>query len=166
MAELCLHNQLITVRAVEQTDADQLSALLSDWQTVEQSGLQLPDPANTTAWQWALLTLTTSNNLLVIEERARGQLAGLISLVENGPALELGYLLGPAFRGRGLMTMAVRLVLEQLAKQQQAVTVVAATDQDNTASIAVLRRTGFKWRARDQDHRQVEWIWTNKQQKN
>ncbi len=166
MAELCLHNQLITVRTVEQTDADQLSALLSDRQTVEQSGLQLPDPANTTAWWWVLLALTTSNNLLVIEERACGHLAGLISLVENGPALELGYLLGPAFRGRGLMTMAVGLLLNQLAEQQQDATVVAVTDQDNAASIAVLRRTGFQWRARDQDQGQVEWIWTNKKQKN
>lgn len=166
MAGLFLHNRLITVRTVKQTDAGQLSSLLSDRQTVEQSGLQLPDPANAAAWQWALLALTTSNNLLVIEERSSEQLAGLISLVGDGPTLELGYLLGPAFRGRGLMTMAIDLLLAPLATQQQPVAVVATTDQDNVASIAVLRRTGFKWRARNQDQRQVKWRWTNNQQKN
>lgn len=54
------------------------------------------------------------------------------------PATELGYLLAPASRGRGIMTEAVAGLVEQLPQP-----VLAATDQDNLPSQGVLKRAGF-----------------------
>lgn len=165
MMGLPLSNQQVVVRLVTAADSDQLSDLLSDHETVVQSGLRLPDPVNKSAWNWAMTTLTNSKELLVIEERRQGKIAGLISLVKRGNAYELGYLLGPSFRGRGLMTIAIKLILGNFQRQGALTTVIAATDSHNHASINVLRRTGFKKQTDGNDDRRIEWTWSSYCQK-
>lgn len=163
MMGLPLSNQQVVVRLVTAADSDQLSTLLSDHEMVVQSGLQLPDPANKAAWNWAMMTLANSQELLVIEERKQGKVAGLISLVKRCNAYELGYLLGPAFRGRGLMTTAIKLILDNFQRQGALTTVIAATDSHNHASINVLRRTGFIRQAGGHHDGQIGWTWSSYQ---
>ena len=55
------------------------------------------------------------------------------------PAVELGYLLAPASRGRGIMTEAVRGLADWLGQAT-----LAITDQENLPSQGVLRRAGFQ----------------------
>lgn len=160
---LLLSNQQVVVRAVTTADSDQLSALLSDHKTVVQSGLQLPDPDNQVAWDWAMTTLANSQELLVIEDSKKGKIAGLISLLDRGDAYELGYLLGPAFRGRGLMTAAVKLLLDHFQKQGALITVIATTDRHNHASINVLLRNGFNQQAGGHHDGQIGWTWSSYQ---
>lgn len=57
---------------------------------------------------------------------------------------EIGYVLREAYRGQGYMTEAVKLVVEFGLARMKLDNVVAYTDETNTASMAVLKRAGFK----------------------
>jgi RimJ/RimL family protein N-acetyltransferase len=60
-------------------------------------------------------------------------------------AVEIGYSVVPAWRGRGVASQACALILQQ-AWQDGADIVIAETDADNVASQAVLLRNGFRRR--------------------
>jgi ribosomal-protein-alanine N-acetyltransferase len=60
-------------------------------------------------------------------------------------AVEIGYSVVPAWRGRGVASRACALILQQ-AWLDGADTVIAETDADNVASQAVLLRNGFQRR--------------------
>jgi [ribosomal protein S5]-alanine N-acetyltransferase len=61
-------------------------------------------------------------------------------------AVEIGYSVVPAWRGRGVASRACALILQQ-AWQDGADTVVAETDADNVISQMVLLRNGFQRRS-------------------
>jgi RimJ/RimL family protein N-acetyltransferase len=61
-------------------------------------------------------------------------------------AVEIGYSVVPAVRGRGVASRACALIVQQ-AWQDGAVTVIAETDAHNVVSQAVLRRNGFQRRS-------------------
>jgi [ribosomal protein S5]-alanine N-acetyltransferase len=56
---------------------------------------------------------------------------------------EVGYVLRPAVRGRGIMTHALALVVDHGLSRLGLKAVVARTDETNAPSIALLRRAGF-----------------------
>jgi [ribosomal protein S5]-alanine N-acetyltransferase len=56
---------------------------------------------------------------------------------------EIGYLLAPEARGRGVMTRAVRLVVAWALDDLRLVRVQAFASPDNAASMALLERLGF-----------------------
>lgn len=56
---------------------------------------------------------------------------------------EIGYVLREAYRGRGIMTAALRQVIDFGLDEMRLDGVVAYTDPANTASIGVLERLGF-----------------------
>ncbi len=58
-------------------------------------------------------------------------------------ALEIGYALAPAWRGRGYATEAVGLLCEWAEAQEGVTGLTARTDPDNAASARVLDRLGF-----------------------
>ena len=60
-------------------------------------------------------------------------------------AVEIGYTVVPAWRGRGVASQACGLIVEQ-AWRDGAEIVIAETDDDNVASQAVLLRNGFQRR--------------------
>lgn len=57
---------------------------------------------------------------------------------------EIGYVLHPSYRGLGIMTEAVKLIVDFGFDRLNLHSVVAYTDPSNLASIAVLQRVGFK----------------------
>ena len=61
----------------------------------------------------------------------------------GGGTGEVGYVLREAYRGRGIMTRAVRIVVAYGLGPLGLTRVEALTDVDNTASRAVLMRAGF-----------------------
>lgn len=90
-----------------------------------------------------------------IEEGASAELAGTVGFYRgfaNGVG-EVGYVLRPAFRGRGLMTDAVRAAVDHGLGALGLRAVVARTDAANRASIAVLERCGFTPAATDGEGR-------------
>lgn len=75
----------------------------------------------------------------------RGALIGWIGLIRTGERSgRLGYWLGSAWRGRGLMTEAAAAALPAAAGFLGVSEVVALTLPDNRPSIAVLHALGFR----------------------
>lgn len=62
----------------------------------------------------------------------------------GGDVGEVGYVLRPAVRGRGIMTRALELVVHDGLSRLGLSAVVARTDPTNQPSIALLRRAGFR----------------------
>lgn len=69
-----------------------------------------------------------------------------------GNAGEIGYVLREAYRGRGLMTEALQLVIDFGLRELELDEVVAYTEADNRASIRVLERLGLQRVPSDQTH--------------
>lgn len=91
---------------------------------------------------------------LAVRDAATGAFAGHLQLTHVMPVLGqgmIGYSLLPAFRGRGFMTRAVRLLVDWIFASTPLHRIVAGTDVANTASQAVLERAGF---AREAVHRE------------
>lgn len=61
-----------------------------------------------------------------------------------GKVGEVGYILRPAFRGRGIMTAALELVTAYGLNELRLDEIVAYADPSNEPSIAVLLRLGFR----------------------
>lgn len=57
---------------------------------------------------------------------------------------EVGYVLKEAYRGQGIMTEAVRLVVAFGLTEMGLRRIVASTERTNLASVAVLKRVGFE----------------------
>ncbi|MFC0863746.1 GNAT family N-acetyltransferase [Sphaerimonospora cavernae] len=83
---------------------------------------------------------------MAIRDAATGAFAGDIQLANIIPPLGqamVGYSLHPRFRGRGLVTRAVNLLVEWAFADTALGRIVAGTDPGNTASHRVLERAGF-----------------------
>ncbi|MET8174739.1 GNAT family N-acetyltransferase [Streptomyces clavifer] len=68
---------------------------------------------------------------------------GEVMLRRAPEGTELGYAVGPAYRGRGLATRAVRLMAAYAFEQLGAAQVILELEADNAASVAVATRAGF-----------------------
>ena len=128
-----------------------------------------PNPGDAAAWHpdYPLPDTVDALTMLLAAHTAMGTLAGLprwwvheIRLdgrvvgdvgfhgppaVDGPVVVEIGYAVVPALRGRGVASQAVGQLLD-LAWRDGADQVLAGTDDDNEASQAVLRRTGFRRR--------------------
>ena len=72
--------------------------------------------------------------------------------------VNLSYGLYPSFRGRGLATRAVRLMVGWLRDRDDVDQIVIRADPANPSSAAVARRCGFVYRRRtDDDHGRLDW---------
>ncbi|MFI7039579.1 GNAT family N-acetyltransferase [Microbispora rosea] len=90
--------------------------------------------------------LTGQRADIAIRDAATGEFAGDIQLTGVVPPLGqamLGYCLRPEFRGRGLVTRAVDLLVEWAFANTPLRRIVAGTNPGNTASHRVLERAGF-----------------------
>ncbi|MEV8365186.1 GNAT family N-acetyltransferase [Streptomyces niveus] len=83
-------------------------------------------------------------HVLVTDEVAGGEVVGRVNLVDvvDGVA-ELGYRIAEKAAGKGLATDAVRQICVLAAETYGLSALRAKTTDDNTASHAVLTRTGF-----------------------
>jgi RimJ/RimL family protein N-acetyltransferase len=80
----------------------------------------------------------------VIVLREDGRLAGAIDIRPQGHRVELGYIIGRAYWGRGYMTEVVRAVADWALVQPEVYRVWAVCDVDNLASARVLEKAGME----------------------
>ena len=80
----------------------------------------------------------------VITLREGGELAGMISIRPDGWRVDLGYVLGRRWWGRGLMTEAARVVIDYVMSEPEVFRVWAVCDVDNAASARVLEKAGMR----------------------
>jgi RimJ/RimL family protein N-acetyltransferase len=66
-----------------------------------------------------------------------------LRLSDNGRSAELGYILSPAARGRGIATAAASAIIEWLFEDPQRTRILADLHPDNVASARVVERLGF-----------------------
>lgn len=101
--------------------------------TLDETRAQMEKRVADTAWRGWAITLkgddTAIGNVACYEKR-------------QGKVTEIGYMLSRPFWGRGIATEAVAAMIDLLFAEGQR-RVVADTDPDNAASIAVCQRLGF-----------------------
>ncbi|GAA0265020.1 hypothetical protein GCM10009527_071400 [Actinomadura nitritigenes] len=69
---------------------------------------------------------------------------GEVMLRRAPEGIELGYAIGPAFRGRGLAARAVRVMASYAFEHLGAERVILELEAENAASVAVAVRSGFR----------------------
>lgn len=79
----------------------------------------------------------------VIERRADARLLGTIGVTLEAQRASIGYALGRAFWGQGLMTEAARAVVDALLANPSICRVWAVCDVENAASARVLEKIGM-----------------------
>ncbi len=80
----------------------------------------------------------------VITLKEDGELAGMIAARPDGWRVDLGYVLGCRWWGRGLMTEAVRAIIEVALAEPEVFRVWAVCDVENKASARVLEKAGMR----------------------
>ncbi len=82
----------------------------------------------------------------VLRERSSGERVGgaMLMIRREGAPVELGFLLARGAWGRGFATEAARAVVDHAFGALQVPEIQAFTDVDNAASMAVLRKVGFR----------------------
>ena len=73
-----------------------------------------------------------------------------------GNSGEIGYILRPTYRGLGIMTEAVKLMVAFGLEKLKLQNIIAYTSPENSASMAVLRRVGFRKAKSDGDNLKFE----------
>lgn len=142
----------LMIKRINHDGDGQLAKLLAD-PTIQQGAHLLFSGPQPSSFEVDFL-LQTGHFYAIYEQRCPGKIVGLLftqpSELAGEGAVELGYFLAPACRGRGIMTEAVRGLTAQSTKL-----IVALTDKDNLASQRVLRRAGFQLVKQEDD--QVLW---------
>ncbi len=136
-----LSNHRLVLREIEPNDAlliAEISAYDGAFATNEAEALRIlekikADRAKGEAVHWGIC-LKESNEVVGTCGYYRGY---------PGNVGEIGYVLRTAYRGQGIMTEAVKLIVDFGLDTMKLSNVVAYTSPTNLASIAVLKRTGF-----------------------
>ena len=148
-----LRTERLVLRPLRQEDADALHPMYSDAEantygshpatrTVAESHERVAKALADTAWRAWAITLKG-------DDTALGKVViGTVASYEKrqGKVTEIGYILSRAYWGHGYVTEAVTALIDQLFAEGQR-RVFADTDPDNLASIAVLKRLGFRLEA-------------------
>ena len=112
---------------------------------------------------WFARTLTGSQVGLIARETATGQIAGVVNISEivGGAFLSayLGYHAMAAWAGRGLMTDAVRLAVRFAFDELGLHRVEANIQPGNAASIALVRRLGFRIEGFSPRYLRIAGVW-------
>lgn len=131
----------LIIKRISQDDDGQLAELLAD-PTIQRGARLLFSAPQPSSFEVNFL-LQTGRFYAVCEQRWPRKIVGMLftqpSEFAGREAVELGYFLSPASRGRGIMTEAVEGLTSQLPQM-----CIAITDDDNRASQRVLQRTGFQ----------------------
>jgi ribosomal-protein-alanine N-acetyltransferase len=80
----------------------------------------------------------------VITLEGRDSAIGMIDIRPDGFKVEMGYVLGRAYWGKGYMTEAVRALVDWALSQEEIYRVWAICDVDNLASARVLEKAGMQ----------------------
>lgn len=87
---------------------------------------------------------------------SEGDVVGYLqATVRAGRQAEIAYMLGPAYWRRGYATTACGLMLAELRETYGVERVTATLDPQNSASLALLRKLGFRWAGEDRAANEV-----------
>jgi UDP-2,4-diacetamido-2,4,6-trideoxy-beta-L-altropyranose hydrolase len=139
----------VTLRAAREDDVTLIRALRNDADAVRFSKSALPVSETEHARWFATALADPRMRLWVAEENAIP--VGQVRVDVDGSTGVFSIAVAAAARGRGLGQAMLRLALAEVERQHLATTMTAATHPENTASIHVFERVGFKRRAVTED---------------
>ncbi|MCL4674547.1 MAG: GNAT family N-acetyltransferase [Pararhodobacter sp.] len=116
--------------------------------------------------QWAARIHAQGTGLpLFLMRSGDGQLLGAITMdhIRRGPAQvgTIGYWIGQPFARQGYMREAIRRLVHHAFSDMDLSRIEAACLPENTASRAVLEKTGFKYEGVAQSYLQINGRWRN-----
>ena len=128
----------ITLRPIGPNDLDFICDLVNNSEVTKYIGGLIQDKNMLRTW---IDHLAEANHefIIVLDDVPIGE----CSLTVNGNNSEIGYMIHPEYWNQGVGTDTVRRLLS-LAKSQGLKETTAVTDTNNTASVRILEKTGFR----------------------
>jgi ribosomal-protein-alanine N-acetyltransferase len=145
-----LETHRLRLRPLKMTDAPGIYKIHSDPQTLEYWGNDLMgDPSEAEKLLRANLGWVKAGNCLywAIESKATETLIGtctLFKIDDQNHRAEIGYILNRDYWRQGLMTETLAVVIDYAFKQFGLHRLEADIDPDNTGSLTLLKKFGFK----------------------
>ncbi|CAN5497681.1 GNAT family N-acetyltransferase [soil metagenome] len=142
---MSLHN--ISLRPWQREDAQALAAVANDRNIFNNVRDHLPHPYTVMdALQW-IAHCKDQNPVINFAVTYNGKIAGSIGCVPNKDvyrkSIEVGYFIGEQFKGLGIATEAVRILLEYIQHRFEVIRIYAEVFKHNKASMRVLQKNGF-----------------------
>lgn len=137
----------VMIRPWKREDAQALAAIANDRNVWNNLRDYLPHPYTVMdAMQW-IANCKTQEPLLNFAVVYKGEVAGSIGCVPQSDvyrkSMEIGYFIGEKFKGNGIATEAVHILLGYIAEKFDVVRVYAEVFSFNKASMRVLHKNGF-----------------------
>lgn len=141
-----------TIRSWKEGDEESLAANANNYKIWRNVRDRFPNPytiENAREWITAASQESPPSNFAIVVD---GQAVGGIGLVFRDDiyscSAEIGYWLGEAFWGRGIVTEAVRALTEWAFENYDLYRIYAGVLEWNPASMRVLEKAGFKFEVR------------------
>lgn len=137
----------ISLRPWQREDAQSLAAIANDRNIFNNVRDHLPHPYTVMdALQW-ISFCKTQNPVTNFAVEYNGKVAGSIGCVPQTDvyrkSIEIGYFIGEQFKGNGVATESVRILLEYIQHRFDVVRIQAEVFVHNKASMRVLQKNGF-----------------------
>ena len=134
-----IETERLTLRPLSRDDVEPWTRFMTDGDA--RAGLHTPDPVGADDAAAALDRFVDGAEMYTLVVRESGETAGFVGFIPRtmdwGEELELGWMLLPAYRGRGYATEAARAL--QAGKDRRIISLIRS---DNPASQSVARRIG------------------------
>jgi RimJ/RimL family protein N-acetyltransferase len=137
----------IAMREVESSDLETFYKHQLDPEAIRMAAFVSEDPMDKVAFDAHWAKILKSSQITTRTIVAEGRIAGHISCYPHGEAMEVTYWLGREFWGGGLATQALHRMLHLVADRP----ILARAATDNTGSIRVLQKCGFKIIGKNKD---------------
>lgn len=142
---MSLHD--ISLRPWQREDAQALAAVANDRNIFNNVRDHLPHPYTVMdALQW-IAHCKDQNPVINFAVTYNGKVAGSIGCVPDKDvyrkSIEVGYFIGEQFKGIGIATEAVRILLGYIQHRFDVVRIYAEVFEHNKASMRVLQKNGF-----------------------
>jgi RimJ/RimL family protein N-acetyltransferase len=146
-----VETERLLLRGFQETDVDALEAMAADpviAPFVGYAGAPLREACWRSVALWIGHWALRGFGLWAVEERASGAFIGRIGIwqPEGWPGVEVGWLLGPDWWGRGYATEAARASLDWGFERLDFAELISLIQPANQASIAVAERIGERYR--------------------
>jgi RimJ/RimL family protein N-acetyltransferase len=138
----------VAIRDVESSDLPTFYEQQLDPEANRMAAFVSEDPKDRAAFDTHWAKILSSPRIIKRTIVAEGQVAGHISCYPDGDHLEVTYWLGREFWGKGLATQALHRMLLLVLDRP----IFARAAADNTGSIRVLQKCGFKIIGRNKDY--------------
>lgn len=130
----------VELRPVEARDLALFFEHQRDPEAVHQAAFTAPDPDDRAAFDTHWARIRSDESIFLRTIVADGEVAGHVAIFSRGDAREVTYWVAREHWRRGIATRALRILLEAVSERP----IHARVAADNTASRAVLKKSGFE----------------------